>query len=137
MHGDARGWFSETWQVQRYVAAGVTGPFVQDNAAYSPRGVLRGLHAQHPHAQGKLVQVLAEEVFDVVVDIRQGSPTYGEWIGEYLSSDNHRQMWVPPGLAHGYLVTNETALFMYKCTDYYHPETEFSIRWDDPDIGVA
>lgn len=136
VHGDERGWFAETWQAQRYAEAGVALPFVQDNMASSGKGILRGLHVQNPHAQGKLVQVVAGEVFDVAVDIRQGSPTFGKWEGVMLSAVNHRQFWVPPGFAHGYLVTSEQAVFSYKCTDLYHPETELSVRWDDPDIGI-
>ncbi len=134
--GDQRGWFAESWQARRYAEAGIPGPFVQDNLSFSSHGILRGLHLQHPHAQGKLVQVLAGEVFDVAVDVRRGSPTYGRWVGVLLSGENHRQLWVPPGLAHGYLVTGDQALFSYKCTDFYHPETEFSIRWDDPDLAI-
>lgn len=134
--GDARGYFMETFSAERYAEAGVAGPFVQDNVSRSRRGVLRGLHLQHPFAQGKLVSVLEGEVFDVAVDVRVGSPTFGCWAGEYLSADNHRQLWVPPGFAHGFVVTSDDALFSYKCTDYYHPETERSIRWDDPRIGV-
>lgn len=136
VHGDERGWFSETWQDSRYREAGVPGPFVQDNMAFSTRGILRGLHIQHPHAQGKLVQVISGEVFDVAVDIRSGSPDFGRWAGVILSGENHRQFWVPAGFAHGYLVTGKEAVFSYKCTDLYHPETEFGIRWDDPDIGI-
>jgi dTDP-4-dehydrorhamnose 3,5-epimerase len=135
--GDARGYFLETFQQARYEEAGIGGPFVQDNVSFSSRGVLRGLHFQHPHAQGKLVHVLQGEVFDVAVDIRRGSPTFGRWVGVSLSSENHRQLWVPPGFAHGFCVTSATALLAYKCTDYYHPEAEGSIRWDDPAIGIA
>ena len=134
--GDARGWFAETWQGERYAAAGIPNRFVQDNAAYSQRGVLRGLHAQHPFGQGKLVQVLMGEVFDVAVDVRRGSASFGQWAGVSLSGENKRQFWVPPGFAHGFLVTSETALFVYKCSDYYHPETEFGVRWDDPAIAI-
>lgn len=136
VHGDARGWFQESWQARRYAEAGIPGPFVQDNLALSRHGILRGLHLQHPHAQGKLVQVLQGEVFDVAVDLRRGSPTFGRWAGVLLSADNHRQFWVPPGFAHGYLVTSDQALFAYKCTDYYHPEAELSLRWDDPDLAI-
>lgn len=136
VHGDARGWFAETWQADRYRQMGIPGTFVQDNMASSSRNILRGLHVQHPHAQGKLVQVVAGEVFDVAVDIRRDSPHFGQWVGITLSAENHRQFWVPPGFAHGYVVTSEQAVFSYKCTDYYHPETEFSIRWDDPEIGI-
>jgi dTDP-4-dehydrorhamnose 3,5-epimerase len=135
--GDARGWFMESWQSQRYADLGIPGPMVQDNQAYSGQGILRGLHCQWPHPQGKLVQVLRGEVFDVAVDIRRGSPWFGRWVGVTLSGENRLQFWVPPGFAHGYLVTGQDALFTYKCTDIYHPETEFALRWDDPDIGIS
>jgi dTDP-4-dehydrorhamnose 3,5-epimerase len=135
--GDARGWFMESWQSQRYADLGIPGSMVQDNQAYSGQGILRGLHCQWPHPQGKLVQVLRGEVFDVAVDIRRGSPWFGRWVGVTLSGENRLQFWVPPGFAHGYLVTGQDALFTYKCTDIYHPETEFALRWDDPDIGIS
>ena len=134
--GDQRGFFLETWQQPRYTALGLTRPFVQDNLAYSRRGVLRGLHAQKPHSQGKLVQVLRGEVFDVALDIRRGSPYFGQWVGVHLSVENHRQFYVPEGFAHGYCVLSEDALFAYKCTDLYHPDAQFSVRWDDPDLGI-
>jgi dTDP-4-dehydrorhamnose 3,5-epimerase len=134
--GDARGFFLETWQRDRYAALGLPGTFVQDNLASSGRGVLRGLHLQHPHAQGKLVQVLSGEVFDVAVDVRRGSPWFGRWVGERLSGAGKRQFWVPPGFAHGYCVLSETAVFAYKCDDFYHPEHELSVLWNDPDIGI-
>ncbi|WP_295448835.1 dTDP-4-dehydrorhamnose 3,5-epimerase [uncultured Thiodictyon sp.] len=134
--GDERGFLLETYRANRYAALGIAQPLVQDNLSYSRRGVLRGLHCQHPKAQGKLVQVFAGEVFDVAVDVRRGSPTFGQWVGVTLSAQNQRQFWVPAGFAHGFLVTSETALFGYKCSDYYNPETEFSVRWDDPAIGV-
>ena len=133
---DDRGYFFETWNSTRYEQAGIPGPFVQDNISFSKKGILRGLHFQHPQSQGKLIQVLSGEVVDVVVDIRIGSPTYGQWIGEVLSESNHRQMYVPPGFAHGYCVTSEAALFLYKCTDFYNPATEHGIIWNDPDIGI-
>ncbi len=133
---DDRGYFLETWNSTRYEQVGISGPFVQDNISFSKKGILRGLHFQYPQSQGKLIQVLSGEVLDVVVDIRVGSPTYGQWIGEVLSESNHRQMYVPPGLAHGYCVTSETALFLYKCTDFYNPATEHGIIWNDPDIGI-
>jgi dTDP-4-dehydrorhamnose 3,5-epimerase len=133
---DERGFFLETWSTTRYEQAGIRGPFVQDNASFSTKGILRGLHFQHPQSQGKLVQVLLGEVVDVAVDIRADSPTFGQWIGEVLSGTNHRQMYVPPGLAHGYCVTSETALFSYKCTDFYNQTTEGGIIWNDPDIGI-
>jgi dTDP-4-dehydrorhamnose 3,5-epimerase len=134
--GDDRGFFMETFSAARYAEAGVAGTFVQDNVSRSRRGVLRGLHFQNPHAQGKLVSALEGEVFDVAVDVRVGSPTFGQWCGERLSAENKRQLWVPPGFAHGFIVLSETALFAYKCTDYYHPEFERTIRWDDPRVGV-
>jgi dTDP-4-dehydrorhamnose 3,5-epimerase len=134
--GDERGWFLESWQARRYADRGVPAEMVQDNQAYSRHGVLRGLHIQHPHAQGKLVQVLRGEVFDVAVDVRRGSPSFGRWVGVALSGENRRQLWVPPGFAHGYCVTGEDALFTYKCTDYYHPENELSVAWDDPAIAI-
>jgi dTDP-4-dehydrorhamnose 3,5-epimerase len=127
----------ESWQSQRYADLGIPGSMVQDNQAYSGQGILRGLHCQWPHPQGKLVQVLRGEVFDVAVDIRRGSPWFGRWVGVTLSGENRLQFWVPPGFAHGYLVTGQDALFTYKCTDIYHPETEFALRWDDPDIGIS
>lgn len=133
--GDTRGFFMETWQRRRYHELGLP-EMVQDNLASSERGVLRGLHVQHPHAQGKLVQVLRGEVFDVAVDVRRGSPWYGRWVGVRLSDASRRQLWIPPGFAHGYYVTSEEALFVYKCSDFYHPEVELAVRWDDPDIAV-
>jgi len=136
LFGDSRGFFVETWHRDRYCEAGIAEEFVQDNLSFSARGVLRGLHFQNPSAQGKLVQVLAGAVYDVAVDIRRGSPHYGEWLGVLLSADNHHQLYVPPGFAHGFCVTSETALFNYKCTDFYNPAAERSIRWDDPAIGV-
>lgn len=134
--GDDRGFFLETYQRQRYAQRGIEGSLVQDNLSFSRKGVLRGLHLQWPHAQAKLVQVFNGEVFDVAVDIRRGSPTYRRWVGVRLSGENKRQLWVPPGLAHGFCVTSPDALFGYKCSDYYYPEAELSVRWDDPDIGI-
>lgn len=134
--GDARGFFYESWSQEGYAAAGIPGPFVQDNLSHSCRGTLRGLHLQTPHAQGKLVQVLVGEVFDVAVDVRRGSPHFGKWVGELLSAKNKRQLYVPPGFAHGFYVTSETALFSYKCTDGYHPECEVCLAHDDPAVGV-
>lgn len=135
--GDARGFFQETFQAQRYREAGIEGDFVQDNVSFSQKGVLRGLHFQDPQPQGKLVYVLQGEVFDVAVDIRAGSPTFGLWVGEYLSSENHHQLWVPPGFAHGFCVTSETALFAYKCSGYYNPATEHCILWNDKDLSIS
>ena len=134
--GDERGWFVESWQQERYAEHGIPGPFVQDNLAFSQRGVLRGLHLQHPYDQGKLVQVISGEVFDVAVDVRRGSPYFGRWVGATLSGENKHQFYVPAGFAHGYCVTSDEALFSYKCTDGYHPETQFSVRWDDPELGI-
>jgi len=121
--GDERGYFLESWNSERYESVGIPGPFVQDNISLSGKGVLRGLHFQQPRPQGKLIQVISGEVLDVAVDIRLGSPTFGQWVGEVLSGDNHRQMYVPVGFAHGYCVTSESAIFSYKCTDFYNPAT--------------
>lgn len=134
---DARGFFVETYNNERYAACGIAADFVQDNLSFSSRGVLRGLHYQNPHAQGKLVYVLQGEVWDVAVDIRPGSPQFGRWTAVTLSSDNKRQFYIPPGFAHGFCVLSDTVLFTYKCTDTYHPECDGGIRWDDPDIGIA
>lgn len=134
--GDARGYFFESWSAGRYADAGITAPFVQDNISRSRRGILRGLHLQSPHEQGKLVSALVGEVFDVAVDVRTGSPTFGQWVGQVLSERNHLQMWVPAGFAHGFLVLSEEAVFHYKCTDLYHPDCELTVAWDDPAIGI-
>jgi dTDP-4-dehydrorhamnose 3,5-epimerase len=133
---DSRGHFLESFSAKRYADAGIIGPFVQDNLSFSSRGVLRGLHFQNPSQQGKLVSAPIGEVFDVAVDIRKGSPTFGQWVGVYLSAENGRQLWLPPGIAHGFIVTSDKALFSYKCTDYYSPQSEHSILWNDPDIGI-
>ena len=135
--GDARGYFVETWQQERYAAAGIDLPFVQDNHSKSTYGILRGLHFQKTRPQGKLVHVSLGSVFDVAVDIRPGSPSFGQWYGVELTQDNQWQLWVPPGLAHGFVVTSEYAHFHYKCTEYYCPQDEGAIRWNDPDLGVA
>ena len=121
----------------RYEAIGIKEAFVQDNVSFSSRGVLRGLHFQSPQAQGKLVSVMQGEVYDVAVDIRIGSPTFGQWVGANLSGDNHRQLWIPPGFAHGFCVVSETAYFTYKCTDVYAPQAEGGVIWNDPDIGIT
>ena len=134
--GDARGFFQETWLKSRYEAVGIKEEFVQDNLSFSTRGVLRGLHYQYPFAQGKLVCIAMGIVFDVAVDIRVGSPNFGQWTGVLLSGKNHRQLWVPPGFAHGFCVVSDTAYFTYKCTDVYTPEAEGSALWNDPDIGI-
>lgn len=136
VYGDARGFFMETFSESRYAGAGISERFVQDNHSRSKRGVLRGLHYQTKNPQGKLVSVVRGSVFDVAVDVRLGSPTFGQWIGVELSDENHRQLYIPPGFAHGFCVTSESADFVYKCTNYYSPEHERGIRWDDPDIGI-
>lgn len=135
--GDERGFFMETFHAKRYAEAGVAGSFVQDNFSRSVKGTLRGLHFQQPNAQGKLVQVLAGAVFDVAVDVRRGSPTFGKWVGTELSAQNKLQLWVPPGFAHGFYVLSDFADFHYKCTALYAPETERAVVWNDPDIGIA
>ena len=135
--GDERGYFVETWQKDRYAAAGIDLPFVQDNHSRSTFGILRGLHYQKARPQGKLVTVSYGKVFDVAVDIRPGSPTMGQWYGVELTQQNQWQLWIAPGLAHGFVVTSDIAHFHYKCTEYYHPEDEGAIRWDDPTIGVS
>jgi dTDP-4-dehydrorhamnose 3,5-epimerase len=134
--GDERGFFIETYQLERYAQHGMRLPFVQDNLSRSSHGILRGLHMQNPHAQGKLVSVVEGEVFDVAVDVRVGSPRYGQWVGVYLSAQNHHQLYVPPGFAHGFCVTSEFAQFSYKCTDTYHPECELGIAFDDPELAI-
>lgn len=134
--GDDRGFFLETWNRGRYRDVGIQDEFVQDNLSLSRRGVLRGLHFQNPHAQGKLVQVLQGEVWDVAVDIRLGSPNFKRWTAVYLSADTKRQFYIPPGFGHGFVVLSDTALFAYKCTDYYHAQSECSIRWDDPELAI-
>ena len=135
--GDDRGFFLETFQAVRYKQeAGIDLPFVQDNHSRSARGVLRGLHFQKTKPQGKLVRVVRGEVYDVAVDIRKGSATFGEWEGVILSEENKKQFWVPPGFAHGFVVLSDTADFEYKCTDYYDPSDEGSILWSDPDLNI-
>lgn len=134
--GDNRGYFVETWQKKRYEEAGINFPFVQDNHSKSTKGILRGLHFQKNHPQGKLVMVSLGEVFDVAVDIRKDSPTFGKWFGAILSDKNQHQLWIPPGMAHGFVVLSDVAHFHYKCTDYYRPDDEGSIKWDDPEIGI-
>ncbi len=136
VHGDARGFFLETYSRDRYAAAGVDVEFVQDNISSSRHRTLRGLHLQHPRGQGKLCSVIEGEVFDVAVDVRVGSPTFGQWVGVTLSSDNKRQLYIPPGFAHGFCVTSDRALFSYKCTDYYLGENELGIAWDDDDVEI-
>ncbi|MBH9577951.1 dTDP-4-dehydrorhamnose 3,5-epimerase [Inhella proteolytica] len=136
--GDARGFFTESWNEARFNATvGSTVRFVQDNHSRSAKGVLRGLHFQRaPHAQGKLVRCVAGAVFDVAVDLRQGSATFGRWVGVELNADNHRQLWIPAGFGHGFLTLSDSADFLYKTTDYYAPQAEGCVRWDDADIGI-
>lgn len=134
--GDARGFFFESWNEQAFAQAGLPMKFVQDNHSLSVRGTLRGLHYQLRRPQGKLVRVAAGEVFDVAVDLRRSSPTFGKWIGATLSAENKRMLWVPEGFAHGFYVTSERAEFLYKCTDFYDPGSERTLAWDDPEIGI-
>lgn len=136
VRGDSRGFFLETFQAERYQAAGIRGLFVQDNLSRSARGTLRGLHFQEPRAQGKLVQVLRGAVWDVALDVRRGSPHFGAWVGVELSEENRRQLWIPPGFAHGFCVISDAADFFYKCTEVYAPEYERTVRWDDPALGI-
>jgi len=137
VHRDKRGFFLETYHASKYQAAGIPGIFVQDNQSRSVRGTVRGLHAQRHRPQGKLVRVLQGEIFDVAVDLRKGSPTFRRWVGEILSGENFRQLYVPPGFAHGFCVLSETADVAYKCTELYEPTDEFGVLWNDPDIGIA
>ncbi len=133
---DARGSFMEVFHSARYAAAGIPGTFVQDNLSRSVKGTLRGLHFQEPNGQGKLVQVLSGSVYDVVVDVRRGSPTFGRWTAMELTGENRLQLWVPPGFAHGFCVLSERADFFYKCTDFYSPTSERSIAWNDPELAI-
>lgn len=134
--GDSRGFFMETWHARKFAAAGLDLTFVQDNHSKSCQGTLRGLHYQIEQPQGKLVRVVSGEVFDVAVDLRRSSPTFGQWVGEVLSAENRRMLWVPPGFAHGFYVTSESAEFVYKCTEFYAPEHERCIRWDDQELAI-
>jgi dTDP-4-dehydrorhamnose 3,5-epimerase len=135
--GDERGWFTESFNAQDFsIATGLDIQFVQDNHSFSPQWTLRGLHYQLEHTQGKLVRVVAGTVFDVAVDIRKDSSTFSKWVGVELSAQNHKQMWVPPGLAHGFLVLSEAAEFLYKTTDYYHPQSEVCLAWNDPQVNI-
>jgi dTDP-4-dehydrorhamnose 3,5-epimerase len=133
---DDRGFFLETWSRQRYHDAGAAVSFVQDNVSVSKKHTLRGLHYQHPHGQGKLVQVLSGEVLDVAVDIRLGSPTFAQSVSTILSESNHKQMYIPPGFAHAFCVVSDTAIFSYKCTEYYNPSAEGGVIWNDLDLGI-
>jgi dTDP-4-dehydrorhamnose 3,5-epimerase len=135
--GDPRGFFLETWNERKYRDAGLTANFVQDNLSFSRHGALRGLHFQNPAPQGKLVSVISGEVFDIAVDLRRSSPTFARWQGLTLSGEDKRQFFVPPGFAHGFVVLSETALFQYKCTEFYSPRDEMTLRWDDPVLGIS
>ena len=137
VHGDARGFFLESWNRRVFAAAGIDADFVQDNHSRSQRGVLRGLHYQIEHAQGKLVRVVDGEVFDVAVDLRRRSPTFGRHLAVTLSADNHRMLYIPPGFAHGFMVTSRSADFLYKTTDYWYPEHERTLLWNDRALGIA
>jgi dTDP-4-dehydrorhamnose 3,5-epimerase len=134
--GDSRGYFYESWNEQSFAKAGLKGTFVQDNHSLSLQGTLRGMHYQMQHTQGKLVRVTAGEVFDVAVDMRRSSPTFGKWVGVSLSAENKRMLWVPKGFAHGFYVTSPVAEFQYKCTDFYDPASERTLAWDDPQVGI-
>ena len=134
--GDDRGFFYESYNERTLVECGIDYHFVQDNHSRSRKNVLRGLHYQIGHAQGKLVRAIVGEIFDVAVDIRRGSPTFGKWLGQFLSAENKEMLWVPPGFAHGFVVISEWAEVLYKATDYYAPQLERSIRWDDPDLSI-
>ena len=136
VHRDARGFFFEVYHGRKYADRGIDVTFVQDNQSRSGRGTLRGLHGQRQHPQGKLVRVIEGEVFDVAVDVRKGSPHFGQWVGVMLSGENFKQLYVPPGFLHGFCVLSETADFEYKCTDFYDGNDEIGVRWDDPEIGV-
>ncbi|PLR22056.1 dTDP-4-dehydrorhamnose 3,5-epimerase [Pantoea endophytica] len=135
--GDERGFFMETWQQKKFEELVCPRSFVQDNHSKSSKGILRGLHYQTTNTQGKLVRVVSGEVYDVAVDMRKSSPTFGKWVGVYLSADNKRQLWVPEGFAHGFYVTSESAEFVYKCTDYYNPKNEHSLLWNDSDLNIT
>jgi dTDP-4-dehydrorhamnose 3,5-epimerase len=136
VHRDARGFFLETWHERKYAEAGIGGPFVQHNHSLSSRGTLRGLHAQIRRPQGKLVRAIEGEMFDVAVDIRRGSPTFSRWVGVILSGENFRQLWIPPGFAHGFCVLSDRLHVDYKCTDFYDRSDELAVAWDDPEIGI-
>lgn len=136
VHRDARGFFLETYHLEKYREGGILGPFVQDNHSRSVRGTLRGLHAQRRRPQGKLVRAVEGEMFDVAVDIRRGSPTFGRWVGVRLSGENFRQLYVPPGFAHGFCVLSDVVNVEYKCTDFYDPADEIGLAWNDPDVGI-
>ena len=137
VHRDARGFFLETFHAQRYADAGVSAPFVQDNHSCSSRDTLRGLHLQVRRPQGKLIRVVQGEIWDVAVDVREGSPTFGRWVGETLSGDNFHQLWIPPGFAHGFCTLEPDTVVAYKVTNYYSPPHDLGIAWNDPDLAVS
>jgi dTDP-4-dehydrorhamnose 3,5-epimerase len=136
VHRDQRGYFLEAYHQRKYAQGGIAGPFLQDNHSYSLRGTLRGLHAQRRNPQGKLIRVVHGEIFDVAVDIRRGSPTFGRWVAVTLSGANAKQCYVPPGFAHGFCVLSDSADVEYKCTDFYDPRDEIGVRWNDPDLAI-
>ena len=136
VYTDNRGFFIETWQLEKFTQAGINASFVQDNHSRSGQGVLRGLHYQIKNAQGKLVRVVSGEIYDVAVDLRRNSPTFGQWVSEIISEDNKKMLWIPAGFAHGFYVLSRTADFLYKCTDFYSPDHDRTIRWDDPDLAI-
>jgi dTDP-4-dehydrorhamnose 3,5-epimerase len=137
VHRDERGFFLESFHQEKYAAGGIPGPFVQDNHSHSLRGTLRGLHAQTKRPQGKLVRAVLGEMFDVAVDVRRGSPTFGRWVGAVLSGENFRQLYIPEGFVHGFCVLSERVDVEYKCTDFYLPGDEFAVAWNDPSVGIA
>ena len=137
VHVDARGFFLETYHAEKYRAAGITGPFLQDNVSRSVRRTLRGLHLQLRHPQGKLIRVMEGEIYDVAVDVRRGSPDFGRWVGVYLSGGNFKQCWIPPGFAHGFCVVSDDAQIEYKCTEIYDPASEIGIAWNDPALAIS
>jgi dTDP-4-dehydrorhamnose 3,5-epimerase len=136
VHRDTRGFFLESYHLHKYAEHGIPGPFVQDNHSHSLHGTLRGLHAQRTRVQGKLVRAVEGEMFDVAVDVRRGSPTFGRWVGAVLSGDNFRQLYIPPGFVHGFCVLSNRVHVEYKCTDFYDPEDEIAVAWNDPEIGI-
>ncbi len=136
VYGDSRGYFFESWQKYKFEELGIDAEFLQDNQSFSCQRTLRGIHLQVAHPQGKLVQVCHGEVFDIAVDLRPDSPTVGQWVGYHLSQENHHMLWIPPGLGHAFLVLSEHAVFSYKCTDIYYPDDQYTLAWDDPEVGV-
>ena len=136
VYEDNRGFFMESWNAKKFAEIGITGNFVQDNHSKSTQGILRGLHYQTRQPQGKLIRVVQGEIYDVAVDLRKSSPTFGKWAGEWLSAENKKMLWIPPGFAHGFYVTSKTAEIIYKCTDFYAPQHERTLLWDDPDLSI-